>query len=391
MQLDLMDGYLTADGFFKGRAIVSGEGVNDYTDILGYRAYRSAAEVFKPESMATLQGIPITHGHPHRLLNSSDAEHYTVGFTGDNVWREGNKLGVNITLTQKWLIERVIAMLNSGLPVRFSVGQRALPVESSGEYEGVSYTVELVNIVYNHLAMLLDGDPTPRYNKSELLTDSTGDQHVFVTDSAVFLAEKTQEGYSTVKITLPNGQVIDVNDSEASRLQDHLKDHEKLTQDFAKVSGQLDQSNRDLSTARESLMDSTKVSQVVQDRLTLAAEARVLMDSTKSLPELAAMDPTELREAVLVANGTPQETLTAKKTQFKDSYDVYLDGAYESLKSNKGVDVSDSILKNAQSNSDAARAQDDKQSDDSEAVVLQDAHTLIAERKKNNNQGAASC
>lgn len=384
MQLELMDGYrLTPDGFFKGRAIVSGEGVNDYTDVLGYRAYRSADEVFKPESMATLQGIPITHGHPHRLLSSEDAEIYSVGFTGDNVWRDGNKLGVNITLTQKWLIERVISMLDAGLPVRFSVGQRALPVKKSGQYQGTAYSVELINIVYNHLAMLLDGDPNPRYEQSELITDSTDDQHVFITDSAVFLAEKTQEGYSTVKVTLPNGQVIDVNDSEASYLENHLKEHEKLSKDFAKVSGQLDQSNRDLSTARESIMDSTKVNQVVKDRLVLATEAKTLMDSKKPMSELAAMDPITLREEVLKANGTTEETLKAKKEQFKDSYDVYLDGAYESLKSNKGISVSDSVLDEAHVASNHARASESG----GDVIEVQDAHALIAERKKNKEKG----
>jgi hypothetical protein len=46
---------------------------------------RPPNEVFNPESLASLQGVPVTNEHPPELLTAENAVQFQKGFTGDNV------------------------------------------------------------------------------------------------------------------------------------------------------------------------------------------------------------------------------------------------------------------------------------------------------------------
>lgn len=383
MQLELMDSTLTPEGWLRCKAIVTGVSVIDYTDIFGFHAFRSEEEVFKPESMETLKGVPLTQGHPPRLLSAEDVDIYQIGYTGDEVWREGVSLGINLTITKKWVVDVVMEMLTNGIAVRFSVGQRALPVAKPGIYQGLSYDVELQNIIYNHLAILLDPeDGKARYNKTFIITDSkTADQAIFIMDSA-YLLTKTKE-VETVKITLPSGVQIEVADAEARHVENLITEHKDLQTKYANQRADLKTAQKSLESAQAQVMDSSKINELFSQRLELAEEAKPLMDSEVTIKELAAMDSAQVYEKALLANGYTQDELDAEKKELNDSYPAFLKGTYKSLVKSKGVEVSDSIIENAGRTSTAGRERQSGEIVVNDAYAEAKAKRLAAQEARN--------
>jgi hypothetical protein len=74
----------TAAGFLRSDAFVTRVGVFRYLNADGSirRELRLPEEVFSPESLATLDLVPVTREHPPRLVTDDNARDYQVGTTG---------------------------------------------------------------------------------------------------------------------------------------------------------------------------------------------------------------------------------------------------------------------------------------------------------------------
>ena len=61
-------------------------GVFEYLDMTGsvLREYRPTAEVFKADSLATLNLRPVTNNHPATMVTAANARQVTVGTTGQD-------------------------------------------------------------------------------------------------------------------------------------------------------------------------------------------------------------------------------------------------------------------------------------------------------------------
>src|SRR5687768_16173785 len=100
----------TPQGFLKAPALVTRTGVLTYRlkDGSLLRQLRLPDEVFKPESMQTLAGIPLTDTHPDCvLLDAKTTTKHMRGFTGETVEREDNYLRTTITVTDADLIKQI--------------------------------------------------------------------------------------------------------------------------------------------------------------------------------------------------------------------------------------------------------------------------------------------
>ena len=146
--------HLDKDGFLAGFATVTRTGVFPYVGFGGALRgeLRHPDEIFKKESIDTLEMIPITLDHPPELLNVDNASKYQVGTTGQVFEISDNKIIVSIKITNKKAIEAIL----SG-KVELSLGYRCDLKQEEGEYKGQHYEARQCNIVYNHLAIVVSG------------------------------------------------------------------------------------------------------------------------------------------------------------------------------------------------------------------------------------------
>lgn len=328
MKVQIADGQITKEGYFVGRARVTGVGVLDYTKVYGVWIFRPLAEVTKPESMDSLKLQPITFSHPPENVDSGNAEEVTIGWTGENVEFEEStqSLIINFKITAGWAVELIQNAMAAGQRVQFSIGADAKPVFESGTYNGQEYQVWLKDIIYNHLALLIGEDG--RYPITEIITDSKAADKdwVFIFDAQFISVDSNTTEVQTVKIKLPSGFEVEINDSEAPHVQNLVKDFSELQDKFAAQKADLANAQK----AGANLLDSKGVEKLLQKRRELAEEAAQLCDSEAM--DLMLLDDAGIYEAVLLDNGFSQEELASEKTELKDSYSAFLKASYRSVK-----------------------------------------------------------
>ena len=152
-------------------------GILDYPEF-GTQEFRADAEVFDPESMATLRGVPLTIEHPDAAVDEGLVTTATMRELGhgwvQDVAREGGDLRVLVCLST----DKAIAAYETGVR-DLSVGYRSRYTAAPGEHDGAPYTGTQSEIRYNHLALLpesparsagarFDARPTLRENTMKI-------------------------------------------------------------------------------------------------------------------------------------------------------------------------------------------------------------------------------
>lgn len=138
----------TPSGFLIADCYATGVGVYGYQLENGQTVneYRSLDEVGKPESLASIQGCPLTVYHPPKFLDPDNWQPQLIGvfLLGGTV--EQSKVKSRIVIYPRKRIEDVLA----GHLTEISMGYWMIPVSESGQYEGDSYSIRQTNMFYNH-------------------------------------------------------------------------------------------------------------------------------------------------------------------------------------------------------------------------------------------------
>jgi hypothetical protein len=142
------------------------------------REVRLPEEVFHPDSMPTMAGIPLTIRHPEELVTVDNVEEHTIGLTGDQIEKaEGKFLDIMGTITKKGAIEDLQKKVDAGITQEVSCGYLCELEFKPGVYNGERYDAIQRNIRYNHLALVdrgragkdvkikLDGDDAVFYHE----------------------------------------------------------------------------------------------------------------------------------------------------------------------------------------------------------------------------------
>lgn len=339
MLLEIMDGRVTEEGHYEGRAIVTGTGVLDYMGSHGVNMLRPEEEVFAPETMDSARMIAVTLSHPARNVDAETTRKHAIGWTGEKIERIGNKMALNFKIVDGWVVKQMQKLRAMGKRIQFSLGYKAKADRTPGVYQDKAYQVIQRRIRYNHLALLLDEEG--RYPETDLLTDSKQDDDCFFLMDSQPLP-KTQE-VKTVKKKLPNGAEIEIGDADERYLDNHLTDFNNQKNELARVNGELTEANRQLERAKGQIMDSNAIEAQVQERLALVAEAKVFTD--KADADLLKLTPQEIRESVLLADGYTEDEL--KDMRDKDNYDATLSGIYAQVIRSRGQKASQDIKDSA--------------------------------------------
>lgn len=215
-----------------------------------YRGYRPASELSKPETIESVNGIPIQLAH-HMDYADNPAKNTRVGSTGTDGAFHPPFLTNSLHIQDKNAIDRI----NDGSMRELSLAYRYKPVFQSGETpDGEKYDFIMTDISANHLALVDEG----RAGHEVLVYDSKGGNMADVEktlpasdDDAVekkevALAQQVKQGaqklidlHTSPAEQEPHSEAVGDDDKDAE-ITSILEDLQKAGADLSKVPGLAD-------------------------------------------------------------------------------------------------------------------------------------------------------
>jgi hypothetical protein len=311
----------THDNFLQGRACLTNIGVFPYPQPDGSvrMELRCPEEVFAPDSIATLNGKPLTNEHPPEGVKPETAKMLQVGSIA-NPGADPYRVYGDVSVTDADAIRDVM-----GGKRALSCGYTCALDATPGTWMGVPYTHIQRKIRYNHVAIVDRG--------------RAGDDAVLRSDGATSInIHKTQsEGTTMRKIRLDNGveaeadefviQALDAakdkatkawTDKEKAEKDAKAKDEEldAAKKELDKAKGELDAAKEKVKKLEEEKGDSKKFDAAVVSRLKLLGTA-------KSLGADVALDasPADVKLAVI--------RLVSKDFKADGLSEAYIDGRFD--------------------------------------------------------------
>ena len=120
-----------------------------------YTVYRPASELSKPETVKSLNGIPILLKHAPD--SAEEPASNRVGSTGTDAKWEAPYLTNSLHIQDADAIRRI----NDGTMREISMGYFYTPVLKHGEFEGEPYDLIMTDIACNHVALVEEGRAGP--------------------------------------------------------------------------------------------------------------------------------------------------------------------------------------------------------------------------------------
>jgi hypothetical protein len=146
----------TPQGGLRLDAAITRVGVLTYTDTNGktWREYKPADEVFKADSLATLEGAPVTELHPEKLVDGANWKTVSVGHLIGAPRRDGDFVVAPVAVQDAGTAGRVEAHelhdVSAGYTCRVDWTAGVTP-------DGEPYDAVQRDIVYNHAALGPEG------------------------------------------------------------------------------------------------------------------------------------------------------------------------------------------------------------------------------------------
>lgn len=325
---------LTEDGYLKGRAIATNVGVFAYLTEDGVQyELRPPEEVFHPDSVATLKGIPMTNDHPSVRVTSENSKKLSVGFTGD-VRQDQYHLAPALTITD----EEAVLDVQAGKKA-LSCGYTLDLEFTSGTWMGVHYDAIQRNIRYNHLAIVPKGRAGDAAKMKLDSADPVGVQKIDNED-------RRPSSMTKIKI---DGMAFEVEDNLATVIQTKLDELEVANKGVKDNSIELEKAKKDLSKKDADVdtlkddnkklkkdLDDLKAADHSED-IAKAVKARIDLEKTAEKAGIEvkddATDESLKKEIILSVYPSAKEKLDSCDAVYLDAR---FDGALESLNEDSG-------------------------------------------------------
>lgn len=165
---------------------------------------------------------PVTDNHPPERVNTSNTTQYMKGLTADNAHRDGDKVKVDLTITDSALIDEI----QNGKQ-ELSIGFQTDLVPVKGTYKGMQYDSAQKNIQINHVAVVKRG----RAGHSVRLTG----------DSAEMVINDSEEKGTSMETTKVNafGTTFTVDSSDADKVMKADADDKAKSSQIDKLNAQI--------------------------------------------------------------------------------------------------------------------------------------------------------
>lgn len=188
-------------------------------------------ELLSEGTVSSANSKPITDNHPDELVTQVNARNYMKGFTATNAHVENDTLKVDMTITDKSLIDEI----NKGKQ-ELSIGFETEVVPKKGEYKGVAYDSVQRNIQINHVAVVEQG--------------RAGHSVRLLGDSAEMIEQDVQKkgkrmGMDTTKVRL-DGADVTVATIDADKIIKLDADNADKAKKIAELEAQIEEKKKEL-------------------------------------------------------------------------------------------------------------------------------------------------
>ena len=280
----------TREGFLKAPAVVTRAGIFEYrrSDGSVRRELRRPEQVFRADSMASVQNIPFVDEHPYRdggFVTSQNARRLSRGYSGSPSYKDGNNLCVDVIVTDA----DTIAQIEAGKK-QLSLGYTVNTIEVPGEWLNPEtgrterYDAEQIDIKGNHIASVKVG----RAGNAELRLDAN------------LNADIPQER-DMVQIKLDNGKIVEVTEEVAEAFHRESKradDAERLFVESDTTVQTLTGEKEGLTKRLDEAENSDKFNARVKARVALLSQAHSVLPKAEHT-KLDAMSDVDIMQAVI--------------------------------------------------------------------------------------------
>lgn len=314
-------------------AVVGRVGVQSYlnTDGSVRRELRHPDHLFAAKSLASLELLPVTNGHPNisdMPLTTKNMQYFQVGKTGDTVVVDQARGEI----VQRLAIDKAEALeaIEQGRR-EVSPGYERDLLMTPGVWEGQAYDAIQVNIRYDHIAIV---DQARAGHEARLLLDGT------------IQASNPKGSEMSVEVTKATLEIkgvrYEVDAGLASAAKSVLDEAQaKVDEAVAKAAqfeAERDAAQEALKSAESKAVDGALTSQIeagVRARLALIVEAKEVMGSDFACDGLS---DAEVRCAVV------KQVFPALEDKYRDGNETYKVGLYDSARAQVQKDQSKAHL-----------------------------------------------
>ena len=158
---DIKDSFDADTGWLRAPARITRTGVFDYmlADGTLRRELRRPEDVFHPESIASLQMVPVTLGHPREFLDANTTRDHAVGYTGQDITHDEIFVTAPLCITDHTTVNTIKAGIKE-----ISAGYEHAGLDMThGFWNGEEYDcIQLGPYKYNHVAVVPKGRAGPQ-------------------------------------------------------------------------------------------------------------------------------------------------------------------------------------------------------------------------------------
>lgn len=318
---------ITDEGYLETEAIATRSGIFLYRNNDGSteKELRHPDDVFKADSLKSMQMIPITDGHPEgRLVDSKSAKALQIGYVGENIKVDGKYVRVPLTITDSDSIDKIKNGKN-----QLSLGYTANITKESGEYNSQKYDSKQTDIKYNHLAIV----SLARAGAAASIKLDEGDaiqlddeESKIITDDNSKDKSKQKRGKSMKKITLDgieyeaSAEVLNAYTKEKTRA-------DALTAESEKSKGVIDALKDENSKLKTKVDEfdaklTENVNAAVKERVTIIDSAKSILDKEVKLDDMSNID---IKKAVILAVSKDAKLDEASEDYINARFDAALE------------------------------------------------------------------
>lgn len=294
----------TDEGYLRADAVVTRTGVFIYRNPDGTtrRELRHPDDALRADSLETLKMRPMTNEHPPiRLLDSTTAKQYQVGNTGETV--HVDEVGKLSNISVSLIVNDAMAIKDIDNGKRqLSCGYICDMVKEDGMFEGEAYDYRQKNIVYNHVALVVNA----RAGSVAHICLDSADGVEINQEQSTDNNNSAQRSLSMRKVTLDSGieydaapEVVVALEQAKSRIDSAEAKAVEATKAVETITAERDtlKAKCDSLEARDVAKE---IATGVASRIELITKAKPFL-STEQLSKLDSMSDSDVRTAVIMA------------------------------------------------------------------------------------------
>lgn len=322
-------GELTSQGFMRFPASFTRVGVFNYRKEDGtiIRELRHPDDVFKPESMASLQMAPVTDNHPAEFVSPKNIKKHSVGWVSETIRKGDNSLDGIVTVAD----ENALANVSRG-KVELSCGYGATLIPETGIYDGEPYEFRQTDIVYNHVAIVERGRMGPRQRlrtdsaDAEIVDENEGDLPEMKT---LKIGDKefqvSQEIYDAFMLDVKTRQdLAEKAKSETVSKADSDKAIAAMKSANDVLQARLDTAEEKLKNPIVQKLDTAEIQKIIKERAKLEKTAFLVLGDDAKIEDKADLDVMK----TVIAKEFPSTDLTGKSEDYiRARFDGIAEGA----------------------------------------------------------------